>query len=81
MQLRIIIKIIFHYLKIYTNWFVSNKGPIQSIIENKLSKFFSPSYLAVVNESYKHSVPKGSESHFKVCFCFSSIFGKNIFFL
>lgn len=25
-----------------------------------------PSYLEVINESYMHNVPKGSETHFKV---------------
>lgn len=37
----------------------------QSIIQ-KLEQHFSPEYLSVVNESYMHSVPPGSESHFKV---------------
>ena len=41
-------------------------GSIQSTIEKKLKDKFEPVYLEVVNESYKHSVPKGSESHFKV---------------
>jgi BolA family transcriptional regulator, general stress-responsive regulator len=39
---------------------------IQSIIENKLAQEFTPSYLAVMNESHMHNVPPGSESHFKV---------------
>ena len=39
---------------------------IQKKIENKLSEAFSPIYLKVLNESYMHNVPKGSESHFKV---------------
>ncbi|PWR00021.1 BolA family protein [Leucothrix pacifica] len=39
---------------------------IQSIIEQKLEQTFSPDYLEVVNESYMHNVPEGSESHFKV---------------
>lgn len=41
-------------------------GPVQTAIETKLVDALSPSHLEVVNESYKHSVPKGSESHFKV---------------
>jgi len=56
----------------------SCKGPVQSLIENKLSKFFSPSYLAVFNESYKHSVPKGSESHFKVVVVSEEFKGKSL---
>lgn len=41
-------------------------GPVYDTIVKNLSAKFSPSLLEVVNESYKHSVPKGSESHFKV---------------
>ncbi|XP_078482680.1 MMS19 nucleotide excision repair protein homolog isoform X2 [Ciona intestinalis] len=41
------------------------KKPSDPILE-KLKSFYKPTYLEVVNESYKHSVPKGSESHFKV---------------
>ncbi len=39
---------------------------IQADIERKLSDAFEPRHLEVVNESHMHSVPKGSESHFKV---------------
>ncbi|KJY82274.1 transcriptional regulator BolA [Vibrio galatheae] len=39
---------------------------IQEIIESKLSEAFNPDHLSVVNESYMHNVPAGSESHFKV---------------
>ncbi len=39
---------------------------IQEIIETKLHNALNPSYLSVVNESYMHNVPPGSESHFKV---------------
>lgn len=39
---------------------------IQEAIETKLHKAFSPFHLQVVNESYMHNVPAGSESHFKV---------------
>ncbi|HAS6348680.1 TPA: BolA/IbaG family iron-sulfur metabolism protein [Vibrio vulnificus] len=39
---------------------------IQEIIETKLHHTFEPSHLSVVNESYMHNVPPGSESHFKV---------------
>ena len=38
----------------------------QQIIEDKLSSALQPSHLEVVNESHLHSVPPGSESHFKV---------------
>jgi BolA protein len=39
---------------------------IQEIIEQKLQNEFQPKHLEVLNESYMHNVPKGSESHFKV---------------
>jgi BolA protein len=39
---------------------------IAATIENKLLTAFSPLHLDVVNESHKHNVPVGSESHFKV---------------
>ncbi len=41
-------------------------GPVQSAIESKLTEAFAPQTLQVVNESYMHSVPPGSETHFKV---------------
>jgi len=39
---------------------------LQAIIEKKLTNEISLGYLEVVNESGNHSVPAGSESHFKV---------------
>ncbi|ARR48655.1 TPA: transcriptional regulator BolA [Photobacterium damselae] len=39
---------------------------IKTQIENKLQQAFSPTHLEVINESYMHHVPEGSESHFKV---------------
>lgn len=39
---------------------------IQAGIEQKLREAFAPEVLQVENESYKHSVPAGAESHFKV---------------
>ena len=39
---------------------------IKSIIEQKLEQTFNPEFLEVVNESFMHNVPEGSESHFKV---------------
>lgn len=40
--------------------------PVQDQITQKLQRELTPTYLEVMNESYMHSVPKGSESHFKV---------------
>lgn len=39
---------------------------IQTAIESKLRGALQPLHLEVVNESHLHSVPPGSESHFKV---------------
>lgn len=39
---------------------------MQQQITQKLNDAFSPEHLEVINESYMHNVPEGSESHFKV---------------
>jgi BolA protein len=39
---------------------------VQQQIETKLAQALSPAHLEVVNESHMHSVPPGSETHFKV---------------
>lgn len=39
---------------------------IQERIEEKLRSALAPEHLEVINESHMHSVPKGSETHFKV---------------
>ena len=41
-------------------------GPVALSIQEKLSENFSPTHLDIINESYMHNVPKGSETHFKV---------------
>ncbi len=38
----------------------------QEAIEQKLREVFAPELLEVENESHAHSVPRGSETHFKV---------------
>lgn len=40
--------------------------PVEQAIVNKLSRDLDPSTLDVTNESFMHSVPEGSESHFKL---------------
>ena len=43
--------------------------PVECAIRQKILESFSSSpniHLNVVNESHKHNVPKGSESHFNV---------------
>uniref|UniRef100_A0A182NCL1 BolA n=1 Tax=Anopheles dirus TaxID=7168 RepID=A0A182NCL1_9DIPT len=41
-------------------------NPIEAAIRTGLTKELAPVHLEVVNESYMHNVPKGSETHFKV---------------
>jgi BolA protein len=41
-------------------------GPVEASIRSKLEVEFSPAHLEVINESFMHSVPEGSESHFKL---------------
>ena len=45
----------------------SAAAPVESAIRAKLAAALAPvSFLDVVNESFKHNVPAGAESHFKV---------------
>ncbi|CDH06922.1 transcriptional activator of morphogenic pathway (BolA family), important in general stress response [Xenorhabdus bovienii str. oregonense] len=39
---------------------------VRQEIEIKLQAAFKPSHLEVIDESYRHNVPAGSESHFKI---------------
>ena len=39
---------------------------IQAVIERKLASEFDTDFLQVENESHRHNVAPGSESHFKV---------------
>lgn len=50
--------------------------PVETLILSKLSAAFHPLHLEVVNESHMHSVPPGSESHFKVTLVADSFAGK-----
>ncbi|XP_046593872.1 DNA-binding transcriptional regulator BolA isoform X2 [Neodiprion lecontei] len=43
-----------------------NNKPVESSIRSKLEEGLEPNFIQVVNESYMHNVPKGSETHFKV---------------
>lgn len=52
------------------------RGPVQTIVEEKLRSAFAPELLEVVNESHMHSVPPGSESHFKVTLVTTSFEGQ-----
>lgn len=50
--------------------------PVETQIQRKLIDRFQPNHLAVVNESHMHSVPPGSESHFKVVLVAADFVGK-----
>lgn len=39
---------------------------IKDTITAKLTNALAPIHLEVINESFMHNVPKGSESHFKI---------------
>ena len=41
-------------------------GPIESQIINTLSTSMNLSSFKIINESFMHNVPEGSESHFKI---------------
>ena len=41
-------------------------GTIENTIKDLLIDTFDPSMLSIINESFMHNVPAGSESHFKV---------------
>jgi len=51
------------------------KATENAIVKN-LQAAFNPTHLEVVNESYKHNVPRGAESHFKVLVVSDSFAGK-----
>jgi stress-induced morphogen len=41
-------------------------GPVAQSIQSKIKTGAEPDHLEIINESYMHNVPKGSETHFKV---------------
>jgi len=45
---------------------VNIEGPVFTTISEKLNRTFDPIHMDILNESYMHNVPKGSETHFKV---------------
>jgi BolA protein len=38
---------------------------IQAQIHDKISKGLEPTHFELINESYKHQVPEGAQTHFK----------------
>lgn len=57
---------------------IAMKGPIATIITEKLVTTLAPVHLEVINESYKHNVPTDSESHFKIMIVSSSFQDKSL---
>jgi stress-induced morphogen len=53
-------------------------GPVQKSIKQKLFSSFNPIHLEIFNESYMHSVPKDSETHFKVVVVSDQFEGKSL---
>jgi stress-induced morphogen len=53
-------------------------GPMESTIVDRLTGALNPDVLEVTNESYMHSVPAGSESHFKVVIVTDQFVGKRL---
>ena len=51
---------------------------IRQDIIDKLGLGLSIEYLEVINESHKHNVPEGAESHFKVVIVSSAFEGKKL---
>ena len=53
-------------------------GPIEQLINSKLCAEFEPDFFQLTNESFMHSVPPGSESHFKVVLVTDQFVGKRL---
>lgn len=51
--------------------------PVKSNILSKINTSLKPIHLEVVNESYMHNVPRGSETHFKVMVVSEAFAGLN----
>lgn len=41
-------------------------GPLETRLRQKIESSFAPLHLELVNESHSHSVPRNSETHFKM---------------
>ncbi len=48
----------------------------EALLTSLLTEAFRPEHLRVENESHNHSVPKGSETHFKVVIVSTAFEGK-----
>ncbi|KAI8794717.1 protein BolA isoform X2 [Biomphalaria glabrata] len=54
------------YKSFYATVKMGDEKPVENAIRTKLTEALKPEYIEVINESYMHNVPKGTESHFKV---------------
>jgi BolA protein len=52
--------------------------PMQDAIHDRLVQAFTPTVLEVINESGNHSVPAGSETHFKVVVVSEAFAGQSL---
>lgn len=55
-----------------------NGMSLEKSLQRKLETTLSPIHLEVINESERHSVPAGSESHFKVVAVSTAFEGKSL---
>lgn len=51
---------------------------VQESITAKVTDGLQPAHLEVINESHRHSVPPGSESHFKLVIVSEAFAGKRL---
>ncbi|WP_409159103.1 transcriptional regulator BolA [Pectobacterium sp. B2J-2] len=51
---------------------------MRETIEEKLRVGFEPVHLEVIDESYRHNVPAGAESHFKVVLVSDKFTGERV---
>ncbi|WP_423908198.1 BolA family protein [Candidatus Spongiihabitans sp.] len=57
---------------------IMNSGTtVKSVIQAKMRRF-APTHLEVVNESFMHSVPEGTESHFNITLVSEQFAGKTL---
>merc|ERR1711911_379752 len=50
----------------YSKMSAHSINPVENSIREKLTTDLNPHHLDIINESYMHNVPRGSETHFKV---------------
>ncbi len=55
----------------------SKQGPVETQIRDRLGIALQPTHLEVENESHSHSVPRGSETHFRVLVVSEKFIGIN----